>query len=232
MEKLQNSISYDFKNEHLLQRALTHSSYVREHNMERSECNERLEFLGDAVLDTVIAERLFEIFEKEQEGKLSKLRAEIVQTASLAVVAKNIELGLYLKLGQGEKHEHGEEKPTVLENAMEAVIGAVFLDAGYDKSKEVVLKLFEKQIAEAIAGNLNNDYKSRLYEFVQKDGKKHEIKCVTDREIGKSHDKIFYMSIRVDGKMVGQGIGKSKKAAEQLAAKEALERLQGRNNVF
>ena len=214
---------YNFKDEQLLRTALTHSSYCYEHNMKYSENNERLEFLGDAIFDAVIGEALYMCQTDCEEGNLSKLRAEVVCEESLLKKADEIGLYKHLYLGKGEIQMGPDSRSkALLADAMEALIGAVYLDGGWENVRTVVIKLFKDVIDDAIQGRLSHDYKSTLQVKLQADGKNHHIEYRTDMMEGPPHARRFKVSVLCDGKCAGSGEGSSKKQAEQNAAREAL----------
>lgn len=219
-------INYHFHHKELLEKALTHSSFCRENGVDVKDNNERLEFLGDAFFDAVISVELYKRLEKEDEGKLTKTRALIVCEKSLASVAAGLGLGAYLNMGKGEDQSGGRQRESILADAMEAIIGAIYLDGGYEPMADFVGRAFRQTIEDALAGKLTKDYKTRVQEVLQKRGQKTDIRYVTDREEGPDHDKTFYVHLVCNGKTLGQGSGKSKKEAEQNAAKDTLE---GRN---
>lgn len=224
MEQLQKLINYSFKDMGLLETALTHSSYTKEHNLPRNRCSERLEFLGDAAIETIVCEELFHRCHHEREGILSKIKSDVVRADSLAAVARDLNLGSLLKMGNGEIKIKGYERTSTLEDAFEALIGAVLCDSDYETTRKTVLHLLENQICQAIKGKLNNNYKSALQEFIQSKGdKKIEYKVI--KEEGESHNKTFTIEVRIADEAFGTGIGKSKKEAEKNAAKEAVVRL-------
>ena len=221
----EEKLGYTFQDPALLTKALTHSSYIKEKKERGGKNNERLEFLGDAFLDAVISEELFGRLEKEEEGRLTKARALIVCEKSLVWHAKHLDIGQHLFIGKGEEYTGGRNKDALLADAVEAVLGAVYLDGGYETVKKVILSLFEKRINDAVGGKLNSDYKTELQEKLQEQGEV-KISYVTDREEGPDHDKTFYVSLRVGGKVLGKGKGKCKKEAEQSAARTALNTLE------
>lgn len=221
MRELENKINYIFNDSELLKIALTHRSYTKEVGLPRELCNERLEFLGDAVLETIVCEQLYTRVPKAEEGKMTKIKSNVVRTESLAEIARGLNLGDYLILGYGEKSVGGCDKEGILADAMESIIAAVFIDSDFYTAKKVVLNLFEEQIEKGIAGLLANDYKSVFQEIVQSQGS-HKIEYMVTREEGKSHDKTFYVDLKLDGKVVGSGVGKSKKKAENEAAQIAV----------
>ena len=221
--QLEKGINYSFRDRKLLETALTHSSYVKEHGRaERS--NERLEFLGDAFFDAIIGEELFRIFPDKEEGFLSRSRAAIVCEKSLAKEAAKIGLGSYLKLGNGEEKSGGRERESILADAMEAVMGAVYIDGGFDSVRRVVLGIFREVIEDARHGKyLIKDYKTALQEKLQSRGIT-DIKYELIREFGPDHDKTFVVRLVVNGEPKTKGRGKNKKQAEQQAAEEMMER--------
>jgi ribonuclease-3 len=226
MKQLEKAINYSFKDNKLLETALTHSSYTKEHNLPRTCCSERLEFLGDAAIETVVCEELYYRCNQEREGILSRIKSDIVKAESLASVARNLKLGSLLKMGNGEMKIKGYERTSTLEDAFEALIGAVLCDSNYEITKKTVLHLLDDNIKKAIEGKLNNNYKSALQEYVQSKGdQKIEYKMV--KEEGESHNKTFTMEVRINNQAFGTGIGKSKKEAEKNAAEEAVRRLKG-----
>lgn len=211
----------------MLEEALTHTSYVNERKQGRPAHNERLEFLGDAVLSLVMTEYLARHFSDYSEGTLSKLKAVLVSASSLATVARQIELGQYLRLGRGEERSKGREKDSLLADALEAVIAAVHLDAGYEASRVVTLKLFAEPlqaVSKQAAVPGGGDYKTRLQEWSQKRYDRLP-RYVTEKETGPDHHKSFEVEVWVEDETLGRGTGRSKKEAEQAAAKDALERM-------
>lgn len=224
LQQFESIIGYEFGDLTLLDQALSHSSYTRERREEELNDNERLEFLGDAFFDAIIGEALYKMFPDAEEGRLSKMRASIVCEASLAQAAKRIELADYLLLGYGEEKNGGRHRESILADATEAVVGAIYLDGGYEYVKAFVLNTFEKELQDAKDGKfLNKDFKSALQEELQAAGI-HGIKYILEKEEGPDHDKTFTVRLEVNEKPVGHGTGKSKKTAEQAAAKQALER--------
>lgn len=218
MNKLEKTIGYTFDNKALLKEAITHSSYANEkHN--GSKCNERMEFLGDAVLSIISAEYLFSRFPELPEGKLSKIRSSLVCTQSLSSFAREINLGGYLLLGKGETSSGGADRPSILENAFEALIGAIYLDGGIESAKKFVLQFLSREVE----NNHTNfkDYKTALQEVVQQNPDE-TLNYVPVGESGPDHDKRFEVEIHINSNVVASGIGRSKKQAEQEAAKQAL----------
>lgn len=220
-ETFQSGIGYHFSDTTLLEKALTHSSYTREHYLGREYCNERLEFLGDAFFDAIVGEELFRRLPSEEEGMLTKYRAAVVCSRSLASEGRKLGIGPVIKLGHGEDASGGRDRDSIIADAMEAVIGAVFLDGGYDDAKATVLSLFGSTISDAVAGKLHSDYKTEFQEKIQAGGPA-AISYELEKETGPDHDKTFYVSLSVNGEIMGEGKGKTKKEAEQNAAKDAL----------
>lgn len=216
----EKKIQYTFKNKELLNKALTHSSFCREHGSEGKNNNERLEFLGDAFFDAIISVELYKLLEKVDEGKLTKTRALIVCEKSLAQVARRLDIGSYLNMGKGEEHSGGRHRESILADAVEAVVGAIYLDGGFEEVFRFVSREFAQTIEDALAGRLFTDYKTQVQEVLQKRGKKVIISYHLDKEEGPDHDKTFYVHLTCNGKVLGRGVGKSKKEAEQHAARE------------
>lgn len=232
MNNFEELIGYKFNNAIYLERALTHSSYNKEKNTKHQD-NERLEFLGDAFFDAIVSAELFKIMQNVTEGKLTKTRALVVCENSLAKAARRFDLGKYIFIGHGEEVAGGRDKDSILADAMEAVIGAIFIDGGYAPTEKFVLMAFAETIKEAAEGKLFSDYKSEVQEFIQKNGRNLAITYNTVREEGPAHDKTFFVNLMYDGQVLGEGSGKSKKEAEQNAAKTALARLKRREiDVF
>ena len=217
-------LGYRFTDLRLLQRALVHSSYAFEQSQE-GENNEKLEFLGDAVLDLVIGHILFTRYLEMREGQLTKLRASLVNEQHLAKMAREIQLGEYLFLGKGEDASQGRQKSSILSCAYEAVIGAVFEDGGYDAVAQLVQRFFLPTLNNKKEELRVADSKSRLQELLQE--KHNEAPVYTlDAEEGPSHQKVFSVSVRFKDQVLGTGQAGSKKVAEQQAAASALEGLQ------
>ena len=223
MQQLEADIGYRFKDSKLLVTAVTHSSYVKEH-CKAEKSNERLEFLGDAFFDAIIGEELFKLFPHREEGFLSRIRATLVCEKSLAKEAVNLKLGQYLLLGNGEEKSGGRQRESILADALEALIGAIYLDGGFEEVKRVVLNLFRSAITDAENGKyIITDYKTAVQEKLQSRGIT-DIKYNLVRDIGPDHDKTFIVRLEVNGKPMSKGRGKSKKQAEQQAAEELMER--------
>lgn len=222
--KFEEKIKYTFKNKELLETALTHSSYNREHADRKNSNNERLEFLGDAFFDAVIGVELYKRLSKDDEGRLTKTRALIVCEKSLAKAGRALDIGAYLNMGHGEEISGGRKRESLIADAMEAVIGAIFLDGGYEETERFITREFAETIDAALAGKLFTDYKTTVQELLQKGGHKVKLSYVIDKEEGPDHDKTFYVHMVCNDIVLGKGAGKSKKEAEQNAAKDTLER--------
>ena len=219
----QKIIQYDFQNVNLLKNALTHSSYINEGKTSQIGNNERLEFLGDAILDAVISDHLYNRLCNMEEGELTKRRAVIVGERSLAVCGSKVSIGNYLRLGKGEEHSGGRKRGSILADALEAVIGAIYLDGGWGAVRDFVMRTFSELIEDAVSGKLHTDYKTEIQERLQSHGEA-DISYVIEKEEGPDHDKTFYSNLVFQGRVIGSGSGRSKKEAEQQAAKQALER--------
>ena len=221
MDELQERIGYRFKNKNLLRQALTHSSYANEKHMSKLSDNERLEFLGDAVLEIVSSEFLFQNYPKMPEGDLTKLRASIVCEPTLALCTKEMDLGKYLFLGKGEDMTGGRKRKSILSDALEALIGSIYLDGGFASAKEFILKFILTDIEHK---QLFYDSKTILQEVVQA-SYKEELNYRLVGEDGPDHDKHFVVEARIGETFIGRGEGHTKKAAEQEAAYQALLKL-------
>ena len=216
--EFENIIGYEFKNKAYLETALTHSSYANEKQLSK-DCNERLEFLGDSVLGIITAEYFYHNLAHLPEGEMTKKRAACVCEKSLFGFAKKINLGRFMLLGRGEEHTGGRNRASILADAFEAVIGAIYLDGGLENARKFVLDF----VKEAAARQLSfKDYKTELQEIIQKNPAEH-LTYVLVGESGPDHDKRFEVEVHLNSNVIGRGIGTSKKKAEQLAAKEALE---------
>ena len=221
-EEIENKIGYTFKDKSTLMIALTHSSYGQAAPDSMVQNNERLEFLGDAFFDAIISEELYGRIPHGEEGTLTKVRAMVVCEQSLARIGHSLDIGKYMFLGKGEAASGGRTRDSIVADATEALIGAVFIDGGYEASKKFVLAMFSGLIKEAMSGRLHVDYKSRLQEQVQKTAGK-KLSYVLAGEEGPDHDKTFFIDLYLDDELVGKGTGKSKKEAEREAARDALE---------
>ena len=220
---LKEKFDISFKNEALLMEAMTHSSYANEHKEMKGIYNERIEFLGDAVLELTISDWLFRQFPHFQEGQLTKLRAQIVCEDSLSLLAKECSLNEYLLLGKGETLSGGREKPAILCDVFEAFIGALYLDKGVNEVQRFLNLVVIPKIKNG-RYELITDFKTELQEYLQQNGPVH-IRYELVKEEGPSHDKIFTVQLIVDGKKYKTASGKTKKAAEQMAAKLTMEEL-------
>lgn len=221
MQELENKIGYSFKNKALLNEALTHSSYANEHKSKHIKYNERLEFLGDAVLSIVVSDYIFKHCPELPEGELTKLRASLVCEKSLYEFAKKIGLGSYLVLSKGERHNGGAERPSILSDAFEALIAAIYIDGGIEPARKHILNFVIPAIGNSKKARVK-DYKTTLQEIIQKNpGEK--IEYVPVSETGPDHDKHFVFEVHLNSNVIGRGGGRSKKEAEQQAAREALE---------
>lgn len=218
LKELEERIAYEFKNKNLFTQALTHSSYANEHRLDHSRCNERLEFLGDAVLEIVTSEFLYRKYERLPEGDLTKIRASIVCEPTLAYCAGDIELGQYLYLGKGEDATGGRNRNSVVSDAMEALIGAIYLDGGFANAKEFIHKFILSDLENK---KLFFDSKTILQEIVQADSNK-PITYQLLKEEGPDHNKAFYVKVFIGDVDYGTGKGRTKKAAEQQAAYQAI----------
>jgi ribonuclease-3 len=225
LHALQTALDYQFRNPRLLEDALTHKSYVNEQRPMAGTDNERLEFLGDAVLSLVVSEELATLLPRSPEGALSKHKARLVSESMLAGVARRLNLGSCLRLGRGEELSKGREKDSMLANAVEAVIAAVHLDGGLEASRRVVARLFQHEFLEVATQQHRpgeDDYKTQVQEWCQRRFDSLPSYAVV-RESGPDHDKVFEVEVSIKGEVVGRGTGRSKKEAEQSAAKQALQ---------
>jgi len=220
----QELLGVDMKDAGLLQAALVHSSYVNENPVSGLVSNERLEFLGDAVLGLIIGEKLYLDFPHFDEGQLTRLRADLVRGETLSRIAQTIDLGSYLLMGKGEMATGGREKPANLAAALEAVIAAVYLDRGLEYARTMVLRLFAAEIEKAPGQTGNVDYKSRLQELLQSRNQPPPVYYLVTVE-GPDHERKFTIEVRVKEQALGTGTGRSKKIAETEAARIALEKL-------
>lgn len=219
LKQLQDNIDYTFNDITLLTRSMTHSSYANETVKNADASNERLEFLGDSLLGMTVALLIFKIEPKLSEGKMTKLRAGLVNEGSLADIAMELDLGSFLLLGRGEKAGGGQNRPSILSDAFEALIAAMYLDGGYLPIENLITKLFTPKLTDPV--NSYKDYKTELQEVIQGKTGDKLIYSVTD-EIGPDHNKTFTVEVKIQEKVLGSGKGKSKKNAEQDAARAAL----------
>ena len=217
-------IDYKFKDESLLRLAMTHSSYANEHHGTHLQCNERLEFLGDSVLGFVTAGYLFTHYPDLPEGDLTKLRAAVVCEGALDEIAHEIGIPEAIRLGHGEEMGGGRKRASILADATEALLGAIFMDGGIEPARAFVLRFIPHKVEVALAGGAFKDYKTMLQEIVQKN-KQETLEYRLAGQSGPDHDKRFTMELLLNSNVFAQGIGKSKKEAEQMAAKKALEKI-------
>lgn len=220
MNELEVKIGYEFHDKKLLEEALSHSSYANE-NKKLRVSNERLEFLGDSVLSIVVSQHLFEHFTRFPEGELTKIRASLVCEKSLYEFAQRIELGKHLLLGKGEENTGGRERPSILADAFEALIAAVFLDGGMEAARSFIMGFIPGDM-HLKNGETITDYKTVLQEIIQQNPEEKVTYRLIDEQ-GPDHSKIFTVTVCLNSNVIGKGEGKSKKQAEQMAAKEALE---------
>lgn len=230
LEGLEQRLGYRFRNAEYLRRAVTHSSYSNETGARNHHllCNERLEFLGDSVLSIITSEYLYREFADLPEGDLTRMRAAVVCEEALASYSEKIGLGDYLLLGKGESNNGGAKKPAVIADAFEAVLAAIYLDAGEGGGLSAVRDFLLPFIIGAVkalpaAGGYHTDCKSRLQEFIQKEKDSGALEYRVIRESGPDHDKTFEVGVFLDSNRIGSGTGKSKRQAEQAAAKDALQ---------
>ncbi|MFC4354424.1 ribonuclease III [Chryseomicrobium palamuruense] len=223
MEAFQQDSGIRFSNEAVLFEAFTHSSYVNEHRRKAFVDNERLEFLGDAVLEVAVSQYLFHRYPKMTEGELTKLRASIVCEPSLVHLANELQLGTYILLGKGEENTGGRQRPALLADVFEALVGALYLDKGLDPVIELLEKVMFPKV-EIGAFSKVTDYKSQLQELVQQDNA-GQLKYDIIEEKGPAHNRIFVSQVSLDEQMLGEGSGRSKKEAEQQAAQLAIVKL-------
>ena len=216
MYELEKNLDYTFKNKNLLKQALTHSSYANEAH---TQSNERLEFLGDSVLSLIVSDHIYNRF-NTPEGELTKLRASLVCETSLYEFAKQLELGKFMLLGKGEQQYRGNERPSMLADAFEAVLAAIYLDGGMEPAKNLVLRFVKEDLTHTERITFK-DYKTKLQEVIQKNPEER-LEYVLVGEKGPDHDKEFTVELRLNSNVIAKGVGKSKKMAEQNAACQAL----------
>ena len=222
IELLEKSLGYEFKDKKLITEALTHKSFKKPYD------NERLEFLGDAVLDLIVGEYLYKKFSKSAEGNLSKIRASLVNETGFAKLANSLKLGKYILLSNAEENNGGRQKSSLLSNAFEAVIGAIYLESGLEVVNKIAINLIEKNHKEISLNSLFSDYKTLLQELTQSSyGVTPEYDVIASR--GPDHQKEFEIAVLIQGKEYARAIGKSKKIAQQEAAKIAIEALRNDN---
>ena len=221
---LQKKLGITFRDQTLLKQALVHSSYINENPGDSSSDNEKLEFLGDTVLDFIITEKLYRECPGSSEGEMTRLRAALVNGGTLAEIARRAGIGEALYIGRGEESSGGREKKPNLAGALEALIAAVFLDRGMTTTRKFVLRLFEREIKDVLGKTTIRDAKSRLQEIVQSRSQETPLYRIIGEE-GPSHEKTFTVEVIIGGVALGRGTGRSKKQAETAAARAALEKL-------
>ena len=219
-EHIEERLGYSFVNRDLLQEALTHTTYVNEHKELGLKDNQRLEFLGDTVINFIITVRLFLLFPDEKEGQLTKKRAELISEVALSKIARHLGIGKFLSLGKGEEMDDGRKKVSLLADAYEAIVGAIFLDSAYEKATVVVQRHYD-EVFGAFDEITITDYKSLLLEFCQSQFRALP-RIMVIHEQGPEHDKEFEVNVTLQDKVIGHGKGKNKKQAAQFACKEAL----------
>lgn len=219
MKALERNLGYTFKNIRLLENALTHSSYANEARG-GIQSNERLEFLGDSVLSVVVSDYIYKKFHSLPEGELTKLRASLVCEKSLCSFSRELELGSFLKLGKGEEKGGGRERDSILADAFEAVLAAMYLDGGMEVARNHVMRFVLKEL-EHTDDEVFKDYKTALQEIIQRNPEE-SVSYFLIGESGPDHNKEFEVEVRLNSNVIGKGKGRSKKAAEQMAAKQAL----------
>ena len=219
MKNLEEKLGYKFKNINLLENALTHSSYANEVR-DGTSSNERLEFLGDSVLSIIVSEFIYKKFANQPEGELTKLRASLVCEKSLCGFSRELDLGKYLRLGKGEEKGGGRNRDSILADAFEAVLAAMYLDGGFEVAKNHVLRFVKEEI-EHTDDEVFKDYKTLLQEIIQRNPEESVAYFLTG-ESGPDHNKLFTVEVRLNSNVIGKGEGRSKKQAEQMAAKQAL----------
>ena len=227
LKKLENTLGYTFKDITLLQEALTHSSYANEHQKEGVRDNERLEFLGDAVLGLSVVESLFRAEALLPESDMARLKSFLVSKTVLSEIARALSIGKFLRLGRGEERTGGRDKENILADAMEAVFGAIYMDGGFYEAKRVILRLLNERIQETLRTGEAHDFKTVLQEITQERfGVLPEYSVI--REEGEEHKKTYVVEVTVNGEKMGEGSGRSKKEAQMMAAKMAIRRLKER----
>ncbi|MBR1797095.1 MAG: ribonuclease III [Clostridiales bacterium] len=219
----EEKLGYTFKDKALLELSLTHTTYVFEHNGKHSDSNQRLEYIGDAVMDLVIGRKLYELKPEADEGYLSKIRSIIVCEESFAGVARRLGIGELLLMGKGEEQTGGRDKDSTLADAFEALIAAVYFDSDFETVREVVLRNLAETIKLAVDGKIFLDYKSRLLEIAQIRNHQHKITFNIVDERGPQHEREFEVEVYADDTFLARAIGRSKKDAEQKGAKAAIE---------
>lgn len=220
ISELEKAVGYVFSDPVHILVATTHSSFSNEAK-DGIDCNERLEFLGDSVLSFVTSQYLYENFPELPEGEMSRIRASAVCEKTLCSIAKRIDLGAYLRLGHGEECQNGRNRPSILADAFEALLAAIYLDGGIEPVRNFLLPIITAEVGSIIESGADRDYKTVLQQFIQQE-RGSLLEYVTVGESGPAHDKTFYVEVRLNGNVIGRGKGSSKRKAEQSAAKEAL----------
>lgn len=220
MNSLEEKLGYKFKNRKLLENALTHSSYANEVR-NGSTSNERLEFLGDSVLSIIVSDHIYKNFPKLPEGELTRMRASLVCEKSLCGFSRELEVGRYLLLGKGEDKGGGRERDSILADAFEAILAAIYLDGGMEPARKHALRFVLREL-DHTEDEVFKDYKTALQEIIQRNPEEAVSYILTD-ETGPDHDKSFTVEVHLNSNVIGMGVGKNKKQAEQMAAKQALE---------
>ena len=220
MKSLEEKLQYKFRNPKLLQNALTHSSYANEVRNGMSS-NERLEFLGDSVLSVIVSEYIYKNYRSLPEGELTKLRASLVCEKSLCAFSRELEMGRYLLLGHGEEKNGGRERDSILADAFEAVLAAMYLDGGFEVARRHVMRFVSAELNQPDEEGFK-DYKTVLQEIIQRNPEE-QVRYFLTESSGPDHDKSFTVEVRLNSNVIGRGTGKNKKQAEQMAAKQALE---------
>ncbi len=223
-EEIEKKLGIVFKDKSLLDVALTHRSYLNEHKEASLQNNERIEFLGDAVLELIISTHLFKTYPEKSEGELTNIRAAVVRTESLAEESRNLGIGEYLRMSKGEKESGGRDKDYLLANTFEAVLGAIYQDQGIEVCKEYLERTLLKKVARIVENNLFIDPKTQAQEIIQAQFKVTPIYDVVKQE-GPDHDKIFTVALKINNKQIAVGTGSSKQKAEEEAAKATVELL-------
>ena len=221
IEEVEAILGYVFKDKNILVTGLTHSSYANDYLGSSTKGNERLEFLGDAILDMVISADLYDRFPEKQEGFLSKLRAEIVCTEALAEVAEHFKLNEYMLMGKGEEAKGGRYRHSITSDLVEALIAAVYMDGGFANAQRIVHRLMDNTVEKGCRNMLPSDSKTKLQERCQKNGGEAPVYRIIKEE-GPDHDKTFTAGVFIGGEQIAEGVGKTKKEAESAAAADAL----------
>jgi ribonuclease-3 len=219
-QKLQESLSYSFRNDALLAEAMTHRSYANESHSDELPDNERLEFLGDAVLDLIISQYLMESLPDSHEGDLTRIRAEVVALPCLARLARSLDIGSALLLGRGEENSGGRDKSSLLADALEALFGAIFTDGGFEAAQSTIMPLFVPLLRQASIDD-GQDFKSRLQELMQSTHRELPVYTLIETT-GPAHERLYRVDVIIDGSVYGSGQGRTKKSAEQAAAQATL----------